>query len=119
MTERSKKERKGIGKIISTKKHTDNFYDGYIIETSKGKYFLPISQLNFDVLKRQSENKDKVDFFYMGIINEDGDQIEDFEVFPLKVLLEIRRKATNSYLQRDIDRLYKRRRLEYEVFRKL
>ncbi|MGC9052823.1 MAG: hypothetical protein ACP5KS_02950 [Candidatus Hydrogenedens sp.] len=116
MTERRKKERKGIGKIISTKKHTDNFYDGYIIETSRGKYFLPNSQLNFDVLKRQSENKDKVDFFYMGIINED--QIEDIEVFPFEVLLEIRRKATNSYLQRDIDRLYKRRRLEYEVFGK-
>ncbi|MGC9046962.1 MAG: hypothetical protein ACP5IC_02520 [Minisyncoccia bacterium] len=116
MPERRKRERKGIGKIIFTKKNVDGLYIGYIIETNKATYFLPISQLDFDVLKQQRENKDRVDFFYMGIIKDN--EIEDIEIFPFEVLLEIRKKTEHPYLQRDIDRLYNRRRLEYEVFRK-
>jgi hypothetical protein len=113
----TKKEKIKIGKILFTKKLVDGFYRGYLIETKTTTYFLPQSQLYFSVLKTQSENENGVKYFYMGIVNKDG-EIEDIEVFPLYVLKEIRKKTQHPYLQDDIDSLFGRIRIEHEIMKK-
>jgi predicted RNA-binding protein associated with RNAse of E/G family len=105
------KEKTSIGKIKSIKDYVDVLYSGYIIETNKGKYFLPDSQLDYDILKTLDINKDGVKFFYIDVIKRN--RIEDDYILPLEILIEIYNTTDNKNIIRDIYNLYKKLRSEH------